>query len=118
MASRPESRPRCSDRAGGSLTPAPTPLPPRLHPTTHALPGTLDIFTALHDEQYDRAASLFGGLYDYLSILNPTPGPRDLAALLRLGCTVNGLQCLRARSIGLKAGFTVRIRLQGGIRER
>jgi hypothetical protein len=64
--------------------------------------GTLeDFFTALHDEQYDRAAGLFGGLYDYLSSWNPAQDPRDLAALLRLGCTVNGLQCLRAGSIEL-----------------
>jgi hypothetical protein len=96
MASRPGPRPAA---ANGVSTLSRHRRFPQAHRTTHP-PGVWRFFTALHDGQYDRAASLFVGC-TIIEHLEPHPGPRDLAAL-RLGCTVNGLQCLRVQSIELE----------------
>jgi hypothetical protein len=56
-------------------------------------------FTALFAGRYDEAAALYGGSYETLVDWNPTIAPSDHAALLRAGCTNNGLQCLAVKRV-------------------
>lgn len=56
-------------------------------------------FSLLNQGKYADAAALYGGEYEMLINYNPTSDPADHAHLLEMGCTVNGLQCLPARSI-------------------
>jgi hypothetical protein len=56
-------------------------------------------FFLLNQGKYAEATALYGGEYEMLMNFNPTSDPADHAHLLEMGCTVNGLQCLPARSI-------------------
>lgn len=58
----------------------------------------------LHQGQYAQAAALYGGSYDVLLDWNPDMERTDQAALLRRGCTVNGLQCLAVAGIEPRPG--------------
>lgn len=56
-------------------------------------------FELLNQQEYEQAAELYGGDYQGLRDSNPLLGPQDYVALLRNGCEINGLQCLRAKRI-------------------
>jgi hypothetical protein len=63
-------------------------------PREAAQQAVIDFFALLHEERYQEATELYGGTYDELIYMNPGQDPSDHAALLRNGCTMNGLQCL------------------------
>jgi hypothetical protein len=58
-------------------------------------------FSLLHAGEYERAAVLYGGMYDSLQDLNPTIDPEDFATLFKNACTVNGARCLEIRQATL-----------------
>jgi hypothetical protein len=47
----------------------------------------------LHEGRYQDAAKAYGGSYGWPQNWNPGLSSRDHVALLRNGCTINGLQC-------------------------
>ena len=57
-------------------------------------------FSHLHDGEFAEAAALYGGEYDVLRDWNPDVEPSDCAALWEQGCLVNGLQCLKIKTVG------------------
>ena len=65
----------------------------------HAL---MDFLGNLHDGKYAEAARYYGGSYETMLDHNPDINPNDHAALLRNACTINGMQCLQAKIIGLE----------------
>ncbi len=52
-------------------------------------------FEALHGENYQLAADLYGGFYEVLTGMNPDLDPQDSAGLFARGCQFNGFTCLR-----------------------
>jgi len=56
-------------------------------------------FDLLHEGRYAEAVRYYGGSYEVLRDWNPTVPEDDYATLFRMGCMVNGLQCLRIRRI-------------------
>ena len=60
-----------------------------------------DFFNTLQAGDYAEAAQQFGGSYDVLTGYNPEVDPDDFATLWRNGCSINGLNCLKARSLTL-----------------
>lgn len=58
-------------------------------------------FDRLQAGDYELAVDLYGGTYDVLAGFNPEIDPNDLAGLWRNGCSINGLRCLKTRSITL-----------------
>jgi hypothetical protein len=60
----------------------------------------LEFLNNLHEGKYVQAANYFGGEYQILIDQNPTTDPTDHETLWRNGCTINGMQCLRAKIIG------------------
>lgn len=58
-----------------------------------------DFFRQLSSGDYQRAASLYAGSYDWLIDNNPGVSPDDHATLLENGCRYNGLQCLESSAI-------------------
>jgi len=73
-----------------------TPTPSDLDRARKAL---ITFFSLLHDQRYSEAVSYYGGTYEILRYWNPLVAENDYAALLKNGCTVNGLMCLRVRTI-------------------
>jgi hypothetical protein len=59
----------------------------------------ITFFELLNSREYERAVSLYGGGYEILRDWNPLIDPKDHAALLKNGCEVNGLRCLRIKHI-------------------
>jgi hypothetical protein len=59
-------------------------------------------FNLLNESQYAEAVSLYGGIYDTMRDNNPSIPPADLVALMRNACEINGVQCLKPRSITLE----------------
>ena len=59
----------------------------------------VSFFDLLNQQEYERAAALYGGDYQGLQDNNPLIDPQDQAALLMNGCELNGLQCLRVQRI-------------------
>jgi hypothetical protein len=59
----------------------------------------VSFFDFLSQQEYERAAALYGGDYQGLRDSNPLLDPHDHAALLKMGCEINGLQCLRIKRI-------------------
>lgn len=57
----------------------------------------ISFFSHLHNGEYERAATLYGGMYTSLQDLNPTVDLNDHAILFKNACTVNGAQCLDVR---------------------
>jgi hypothetical protein len=51
-------------------------------------------FHYLSDEEYQKAAGLFGGSYENLQAMNPLIPPEDHEQLWQAGCKINGFQCL------------------------
>jgi hypothetical protein len=72
----------------------PTPIPPDFREPAEALHR---FFLLLHDERYAEAVNYYGGSYDVLKDWNPEVS--DPATLFKNGCTINGLQCLRIKSL-------------------
>jgi hypothetical protein len=62
----------------------------------------MDFLGNLHNGKYAEAAQYYGGSYKTMIDHNPDIDPNDHAALLRNACTLNGVQCLRAKMIGLE----------------
>jgi len=58
-------------------------------------------FDALEGGNYAGAAELFGGSYEVLRGYNPTVAADDFATLWRNGCSINGLNCLKAGKVTL-----------------
>lgn len=56
-------------------------------------------FELLNQREYEKAAALYGGDYQGLRDSNPLIDPLDYPALLKNGCEINGLQCLRVKLI-------------------
>ena len=54
-----------------------------------------EFFQALHAEEYEAAAELYGGSYETLVYFNPDLDQADHITLWKRICTVNGFQCLR-----------------------
>ena len=52
-------------------------------------------FDALDEGDYQTAADLYGGSYEFLAAMNPDLNPNDGPALLAQGCQFNGLACLQ-----------------------
>jgi hypothetical protein len=59
----------------------------------------ITFFELLNEREYEKAAVLYGGDYQGLRDNNPIIDPQDHPALLKNGCEINGLQCLRAKRI-------------------
>jgi hypothetical protein len=59
----------------------------------------ITFFSLLNERRYSEAAQFYGGDYDALRAWNPTIAPDDYATLFEYGCTQNGLECLRVRTI-------------------
>jgi hypothetical protein len=62
----------------------------------------MDFLENLHHGKYDKAAQFYGGSYKTMIDHNPGVDPNDHAALLRNACTLNGMQCLQVKIIGLE----------------
>lgn len=59
----------------------------------------VSFFELLNHREYEKAAALYGGEYQVLRESNPLLDPQDHSALLKNGCEINGLQCLRVKRI-------------------
>ena len=59
----------------------------------------VSFFELLNHQEYEKAATLYGGDYQGLREWNPLADPQDHAALLTNGCEMNGLQCLQVKRI-------------------
>lgn len=62
----------------------------------------LNFLESLHNGDYDEAIKLYDGTYETMIDHNPSIDPNDHAALLRNACTLNGMQCLRVKIVGLE----------------
>jgi hypothetical protein len=62
----------------------------------------LEFLNNLHNAKYEQSARVYGGPYQTMIDQNPDIGPDDHSTLLRYACTLNGMQCLRAKIIGLE----------------
>ena len=62
----------------------------------------MDFLNNLQSGKYDEADRLYGGSYQTMIDQNPNIDPNDHPGLLRNACTLNGLQCLEAKIIGLE----------------
>lgn len=58
-------------------------------------------FDKLQAGDYAEAAEYYGGSYEVLTGDNPNVTPDDVATLWRNGCSINGFNCLAARSLTL-----------------
>jgi len=56
-------------------------------------------FDLLSGKQYSEAVKYHGSGYGYLQNWNPTIDSNDYAALIKDGCEINGLQCLKIKNI-------------------
>ncbi len=56
-------------------------------------------FQSLSEGRYADAVNLYGGSYEGLSGFNPDVSLQEHDRLFELGCTVNGLQCLKLNEI-------------------
>ena len=66
-----------------------------------AVDALFTFFDKLKAGDYAEAAAYFGGSYEVLTGYNPEVDPADVATLWRNGCSINGLNCLAARSVTL-----------------
>jgi hypothetical protein len=56
-------------------------------------------FESLHKGDYESAAAIYGGSYDWVATMNPDIDLTDHVALFRNGCANNGFQCLETLKI-------------------
>ena len=66
-----------------------------------ALDLLVNFLECLNNGDYVEAARFYGGSYETMIDQNPGVSPNDLSALLQNACTLNGMQCLRVRSVEL-----------------
>lgn len=83
------------------ISPSPTAVSTTPTPTDmeRAREALETFFSLLHSQRYDEAINHYGGTYDVLRDWNPTVAKDDYVTLLRNGCTINGLQCLKITAI-------------------
>jgi hypothetical protein len=62
----------------------------------------LEFLNNLHNGKYEQVARVYGGSYQTMIDQNPDIGPDDRSTLLRNACALNGMQCLRAKIIGVE----------------
>jgi hypothetical protein len=62
----------------------------------------MEFLKNLQNGKYDKAAQFYGGSYQTMIDHNPDTDSNDHKTLLRNACTLNGMQCLRAKIIGLE----------------
>ncbi len=62
----------------------------------------LNFFTLLNEGNYDKATGLYGGTYDNMRNNNLSVPETDLATLLLSACEINGIQCLKPKTITLE----------------
>ncbi len=72
------------------------PMPSDLERAREAL---TTYFSLLHAGHYGEAVHYYGGDYDILRDWNPTVAEDDYVTLFQQGCSINGLRCLRIRTI-------------------
>ena len=58
-----------------------------------------EFYQLLNDGKYDQAAILYGGSYEMLQGYNPDLDNEDYAGLLKAGCELNGLMCLKVLEV-------------------
>ena len=85
----------------GAATATPTPNLAPSDDEALAADALFAFFDTLQAGDYAEAAQQFGGSYDVLTGYNPEVNPDDFATLWRNGCSINGLNCLKARSLTL-----------------
>jgi len=73
----------------------------KLNGEERALHALIDFLENLHNGEYAKAVQYYGGSYETMTDHNPDIAPNDHAALLRNACTLNGMQCLQAKVIGI-----------------
>ena len=73
--------------------------PIEAHDLGSARQALIAFFSRLHDKRYNEAVEYYGGPYDVLRDWNPTVARNDYSTLFKNGCTMNGLKCLRIRTI-------------------
>jgi hypothetical protein len=56
-------------------------------------------FDYLHEGDYQAAADLYEGSYEFLENMNPGLDPNDRPALLAQGCQINGFVCLQMAEV-------------------
>jgi hypothetical protein len=56
-------------------------------------------FSLLNEHRYSEAIQRYGGNYDALRAWNPELPQDDYVKLFENGCTQNGLECLRVRTV-------------------
>jgi hypothetical protein len=56
-------------------------------------------FSLLNEHRYSEAIQRYGGSYDALRAWNPALAQDDYVKLFENGCTQNGLECLRVRTV-------------------
>lgn len=71
-------------------------------PASEAEQTLEEFLDRMNEGVYEKAAELYGGAYQSLVDNNPNIDPKDLAALLKNACEINGFQCLKVRSISLE----------------
>jgi TolB protein len=76
-------------------TPIPTPVMSAEEEIALALQTLRKFFELLHAGEYEQASNLYGGSYQMLMEWNPKLHPKDHPILLKIGCEINGLNCLR-----------------------
>lgn len=59
----------------------------------------ISYFDLLNRKQYNEATKYHGSGYDYLRDWNPNLDKNDYAGMLKNGCEINGLQCLKIKDI-------------------
>ena len=65
----------------------------------------MEFLKNLNDGKYDEAAQVYGGSYQTMIDQNPGTDSNDHTTLLENACTLNGMQCLQAKIIGLEEEF-------------
>ena len=61
----------------------------------------VNFLESLYNGKYAEAARFYGGTYESMIDQNPDVNPKDLSALLQNACTLNGMLCLRVKSVKL-----------------
>lgn len=59
----------------------------------------VNYFNLLNNKQYSEAIKYHGSGYDYLRSWNPSLAKDDYAGLLKSGCEINGLRCLKIKNV-------------------
>jgi hypothetical protein len=97
-----------SNLVAGCGQPSTTPSSPSPTVTQEAVPSSdleqarealATFFSLLNEHRYSEAIQRYGGSYDALRAWNPAVAQDDYVKLFENGCTQNGLECLRIRTV-------------------